>query len=233
MGLTANEFFSHPQGRYFRDLDSGLVDEVLGFFNDSGRVRRMIESEVHHDRPALYGVIRELNKLPVIKGESLDDAPTHHRRRIAQFVGVVVKVVMEQHGWVPTGHKAALGKDSFISRGERYMPPTDHPEWALWAEAHPGWGPRSLKPSPKHRREQRKPETEVDDEGRTRAQQMRDIMRMTHQPNVEFHLIVTPETIHNWLRQAKRDDGEVIPRGRGTQPPMSKVEAARALFCKH
>jgi len=35
-------------------------DEVLEFFNNEDRQRRMEESEMHHDRPPLAGVVREL-----------------------------------------------------------------------------------------------------------------------------------------------------------------------------
>ena len=41
-------------------------DTVLEFFNDADRQRRMEESERHHDRSPLAGVVRELEAQPAI-----------------------------------------------------------------------------------------------------------------------------------------------------------------------
>ena len=35
------------------------LDAVLAFFDDEARQRRMVEAEVHHDRPPLAGVVRK------------------------------------------------------------------------------------------------------------------------------------------------------------------------------
>ncbi len=83
-------------------------DAVLDFFNDPGRQRRMVESEIHHDRPALAGVVRELESQP-----SVDDflSSKHPRRtkRLRQAVGVVVRMIMNRLGWKKTGRKGSLG----------------------------------------------------------------------------------------------------------------------------
>jgi hypothetical protein len=61
--ITRHEFLQDRQGRTFADvLKDGEqpFDDVLAFFNDEDRQRRMEESELHHDRAPLSGVVREL-----------------------------------------------------------------------------------------------------------------------------------------------------------------------------
>ena len=61
--LLAEVFADDSQGRRFADVanDPRLnFSDILGFFDDPGRQQRMIDSELHHDRPPLAGVIREL-----------------------------------------------------------------------------------------------------------------------------------------------------------------------------
>ena len=67
--LTRNHFLEDRQGRTFADVleDSEQpFDAVLEFFNDADRQRRMEESELHHNRPPLAGVVRELESVPAI-----------------------------------------------------------------------------------------------------------------------------------------------------------------------
>ena len=61
--ITRHEFLEDRQGRTFADvLDDREqpFDEVLAFFDDAERQRRMEDAETHHDRAALAGVVREL-----------------------------------------------------------------------------------------------------------------------------------------------------------------------------
>lgn len=109
--VTRQLFFDDRQGRTFADVlnDSQQpFDQVLAFFNAADRQRRMEESEIHHNRPPLAGVVREL--------ESHGDvdrflASQHPRRtkRLRQAVGVVVRMIMERRGWRKTGKKGSLG----------------------------------------------------------------------------------------------------------------------------
>ena len=41
-------------------------DPLLAFFNDEDRQRRMEDAELHHDRPPLAGVVRELESQPEV-----------------------------------------------------------------------------------------------------------------------------------------------------------------------
>jgi hypothetical protein len=91
-------------------------DDVLAFFNDSERQRRMEESEIHHDRPALAGVVRELEAQPSIDA-FLSSKHPRRTKRLRQAVGVVVRIIMEQRGWGKTGRKGSLGVRAKVAKG--------------------------------------------------------------------------------------------------------------------
>ncbi|MGE3778045.1 MAG: hypothetical protein AB7F89_12730 [Pirellulaceae bacterium] len=109
--LTRQEFLEDRQGKTFADVvsDSGQpFDEVLDFFNDADRQRRMEESELHHDRAPLAGVVRELESLPAVNA-FLADIQVRRNTRFRQAVGVLVRMIMERRGWQKTGRKGSLG----------------------------------------------------------------------------------------------------------------------------
>lgn len=109
--ITRELFLNDPQGRTFADVVNGdhqPFDEVLAFFSDPHRQRRMEESEIHHDRPPLAGVVRELETQPRID-QFLGGRHANRSRRLRQAIGVVVRIVMEQRGWKKTGKKGSLG----------------------------------------------------------------------------------------------------------------------------
>lgn len=119
--ITRKAFVEDRQGRTFSDVlddPEQPFDDVLSFFNDGERQRRMEEAEVHHDRPALAGVIRELEAQP-----SVDQflATKHPRatKRLRQAVGVVVRIIMEKRGWQKTGKKGSLGVRAAVTKGTR------------------------------------------------------------------------------------------------------------------
>ena len=67
--LSREMFLEDHQGRRFADVVNDpdqAFDALLEFFNDCNRQRRMEESEIHHDRPPLAGVVRELESHPAI-----------------------------------------------------------------------------------------------------------------------------------------------------------------------
>jgi hypothetical protein len=109
--ITVQQFLAEKQGKTFADVPRDApqaFQEVLRFFNDEDRQRRMEESELHHDRAPLAGVVRELESLPIINRFL---ASYHPRRsqRLRQAIGVVVRMIMEQRGWQKTGKKGSLG----------------------------------------------------------------------------------------------------------------------------
>ena len=141
----AKKFAQDTQGRRYADvIEHDLFQSILAFFDDPDRQRRMVESELHHDRPALAGVVRELECLEDLN-EFFATNPGHITTRIRQAVGVLVRIIMESKGWKRTGRKGSLGvrarpaKESvmkgattntgglsvWFTRAERYEPPSD------------------------------------------------------------------------------------------------------------
>jgi hypothetical protein len=117
--ITRTEFLEDRQGRTFADVvnDSEQpFDEVLEFFNDPDRQRRMEESEKHHDRAPLAGVIRELESRPTIN-QSLSTQHPRRNQRLRQSIGVLVRMIMERRGWQKTGKKGSLGVRSPAAPG--------------------------------------------------------------------------------------------------------------------
>lgn len=117
VSVTRQDFLADRQGRTFADVVNDPeqpFDAVLEFFNCEDRQRRMVESELHHDRPPLAGVVRELESQPRID-DFLSSAHPRRTKRLRQAVGVVVRVVMERAGWKKTGKKGSLGVRAAIS----------------------------------------------------------------------------------------------------------------------
>lgn len=109
--ITREEFLKDRQGRTFADVLNDPAQpfgEVLEFFNDSDRQRRMEESETHHDRAPLAGVVRELESLPGIN-KFLGTVQAQRNQRLRQAIGVLVRMIMERRGWKKTGKKGSLG----------------------------------------------------------------------------------------------------------------------------
>jgi len=119
--ITRNEFLEDRQGRTFSDVLNDAeqpFDDVLAFFNDAERQRRMEDSEIHHDRPALSGVVRELESQPAIDRFLASEHP-RRTKRLRQAVGVVVRIIMEQRGWRKTGRKGSLGVRVKVPKGTK------------------------------------------------------------------------------------------------------------------
>ena len=117
--VTLNDFLSDRQGRTFADIANDSeqpFDTVLEFFADPDRQRRMEEAELHHDRPPLAGVVRELETQPAIDA-FLSGSQVRRNTRFRQAIGVVVRIVMERRGWRKTGRKGSLGVRAKRSTG--------------------------------------------------------------------------------------------------------------------
>ena len=109
--ISRDEFLKDRQGRTFADVladPEQPFDDVLAFFDDAERQRRMEDAEIHHDRAALAGVVRELETQPAIDRFLASQDP-RRTKRLRQAIGVVVRIVMERRGWRKTGKKGSLG----------------------------------------------------------------------------------------------------------------------------
>ena len=109
--ITRSDFLNDSMGKTFADVANDPdqpFDEVLEFFDNADRQRRMEESELHHDRAPLAGVVRELEAEPAID-QFLSDVHTRKSTRLRQAIGVLVRMIMEARGWRKTGRKGSLG----------------------------------------------------------------------------------------------------------------------------
>lgn len=109
--ITRKVFSDDAQGRTFADVlndPKQPLDSVFVFFGDPGRQRRMEESEIHHDRSPLAGVVRELEAQPEINA-FLTEVHAGPSKRLRQCIGVIVRIIMQGRGWKKTGKKGSLG----------------------------------------------------------------------------------------------------------------------------
>jgi hypothetical protein len=109
--ITRQRFLEDLHGRTFADVlndPEQPFDDVLEFFNNEDRQRRIEEAELHHDRAPLAGVVRELESQPSID-KFLGGTHTRRSNRLRQAIGVVVRMIMEHRGWRRTGKKGSLG----------------------------------------------------------------------------------------------------------------------------
>jgi hypothetical protein len=109
--VTRNAFLEDRQGAKFADVVNDPeqpFDSVLAFFNDADRQRRMEETELHHNRAPLAGVVRELESQPDID-RFLTGVHARRSTRLRQAIGVLVRMIMERRGWQKTGKKGSLG----------------------------------------------------------------------------------------------------------------------------
>lgn len=107
----AQDFAQDHQGRRFADVlaDTRIsFQSILAFLGDPQRQQRLVDSELHHDRPALAGVVRELEARPDVQRFFLTN-DGHTTTRFRQAVGVAVRIIMEAHGWRTTGKKGSVG----------------------------------------------------------------------------------------------------------------------------
>jgi hypothetical protein len=109
--ISRQQFLEDRQGRTFADVlndPEQPFDQALAFFNSPDRQRRMEESEIHHSRPPLAGVVRELESVADVDRFLASQHP-RRTKRLRQAVGVVVRMIMERRGWKKTGKKGSLG----------------------------------------------------------------------------------------------------------------------------
>lgn len=111
VSITRDDFLKDRQGRTFADvldLPDQAFQQVLEFFDNEDRQRRMMEAELHHDRAPLAGVVRELESNPFLD-QFLAGMDARRNQRLRQAIGVLVRMIMERHGWEKTGKKGSLG----------------------------------------------------------------------------------------------------------------------------
>jgi hypothetical protein len=119
ISITREEFLGDRQGRTFADVVSASerpFETALEFFNDGDRQRRMEDSETHHNRAPLAGVVRELESIPAIN-RFLGRIHPRRSQRFRQAIGVLIRMIMERRGWRKTGKKGSLGVRNTAAAG--------------------------------------------------------------------------------------------------------------------
>lgn len=147
--LSVTDFIQHPLGRRFADVahdEDVPFRQLLNFLNCPAIQQRMRDSEIHHDRPALAGVVKELEHDTDFESY-LANTDAHVTVRFRQAIGVAACILMEQMGWRRTGRKGSLGQrqtvrshtstpgayrnrsgiSQWFTKSERYEPPDGYP----------------------------------------------------------------------------------------------------------
>lgn len=119
--ITENEFLADLAGSRYLDVVRGTPGEfaeTIAFFNDEDRQKRMADSEIHHDRPALAGVVCELEHEAWFDDfMRLNDC--HKTYRLRQAIGVITRMIMTARGFRTTGRNGSLGQRGKVSTGEK------------------------------------------------------------------------------------------------------------------
>ena len=145
VSVTRENFLADRQGRTFSDVVTGserAFAAALEFFNDGDRQRRMEESEIHHDRAPMAGVVRELESVPAIN-RFLGRIHPRRSQRFRQSIGVLIRIIMEQRGWQKTGKKGSLGVRNTAAAGRPRHNTGGLAFWFLRAERYRN---KTLKP---------------------------------------------------------------------------------------
>ena len=118
--ITRKDFLEDRQGKTFADVANDAeypFDATLEFFSDPDRQRRMEESETHHDRAPLAGVVRELESLAPIN-DFLSTFHAQRSQRLRQAIGVLVRMIMERRGWQQVGQERLARRPQCARRAD-------------------------------------------------------------------------------------------------------------------
>lgn len=118
--VTIEDFVRDSQGKKFVGVvqDTRLnFGRLVSFFSCEARQVRMEDAELHHDRPALAGVIKELESDEWF-GKFFSNYDAHTTYRARQAIGVITRLIMEARGWHKTGTKGALGQRGKVDVGD-------------------------------------------------------------------------------------------------------------------
>jgi hypothetical protein len=106
------------------NFETELVEAHANAFESLGRPEPVrvypagVSIAEHHDRPALAGVVRELEAQPAID-RFLGSQHPRRTKRLRQAVGVLVRIIMERRGWKKTGRKGSLGVRANVTKGTK------------------------------------------------------------------------------------------------------------------
>jgi len=139
MKITLKNFLDDDQGRRFADVvNDPAVDwpRLIDWLNQPERQARLEMAEVHFDKPALAGVLRELEGEQFVQ-DYFDTRSLETTQRVKQALGVLAKLHMEALGWSTTGRKGPLGRrDPGRKASGPHNKPTSFSRYVLSAERY-------------------------------------------------------------------------------------------------
>ena len=117
--VTRKDFKADPHGRRYSDVvndGSGMFGRVIDFFDDECRHQRLIDAELHQDRPALAGVLIEL-EYEAWFDTHMRATDAHQTKRLRQAIGVLTRMIMARYGFKTKGEKGNLGRRAKVAAG--------------------------------------------------------------------------------------------------------------------
>lgn len=126
MNLSFVDFCADSQGRTYADVIGRApkaLKEILLVLSGPDSQRRMVDSEIHHDRPALAGVVKTLESRPEVN-KVMTGPDKKLAKRLRQATGAAGRIVMEGLSWKKTGRKGSVGVGEFFNKAEHYEQPT-------------------------------------------------------------------------------------------------------------
>ena len=124
--VSINDFSNDKTGSRFKGVINDAFKEAVTFLNNAKVMQRLLDAEIHHDRPPLAGVIRELENLPKFRAFFEKTQNSQTKARFKQGIGVLIRMHMESVGWEKSGRQGSLGRNGglslFFTRAERYQP---------------------------------------------------------------------------------------------------------------
>lgn len=124
MQLSIREFSVDKQGRTYADVirnSPSALKSILKIISQPDMQRRMQEAESIYRRPALAGVVVEIESDPEVKAifDATDSLPG---KRLRQATGAAIRMIMEGLGWSKTGIKGSVGPmGKHFNKAERYV----------------------------------------------------------------------------------------------------------------
>lgn len=122
--MLYDAFINDPLGKCFPDVIKDTrfnFREITKFMEAPERQHRMLIAQPHFNVPALGGIVIELEQHPAFAFLGEKKQAT---RRLRQAIGVLTKIIMQQHGWQKTGRKGSLYSISkYFTVTELYEPP--------------------------------------------------------------------------------------------------------------
>jgi hypothetical protein len=120
--LTIDDFLCDAHAaRYQGEFDTHptATRHLLAVLNDPASADALEQAE-RHGRPALSGIVAQLEGDPAILDVLASGAAGH---RFRQTVGVAVKLKMRTLGWATTGRKGTVRGAHHFTKAEHYEPP--------------------------------------------------------------------------------------------------------------